>query len=628
MIIGTAGHIDHGKTALVKALTGIDADRLREEKLRGITIDLGFAYKPLPGGQILGFVDVPGHEKFIHNMLAGATGIDYVMLVVAADDGPMPQTREHLQILSLLGLSRGVVALTKTDLVGERQVNEAAAEIAALLKPTPLAAAQVIPVCSLSGEGLPELNENLAQAAKALPLAKPRGHFRLAVDRCFALRGIGVVVTGTVFSGQVRPGDKLAVSPSAITVRVRGIHAQNRVSISGQAGQRCALNLSGAEKNEIKRGDWILDPEIHAPTSRLDVKLTLLAEKEKPLAHWTPVHFHLGAADVQGRVALLESDTLQPGASAFAQIALDEAIGALKGDRFIIRDQSASRTIGGGIVLDPFAHERGRRKLERLKMLAALEQSDLKKLLELESAGLDLTRLARAWNLSQPELEALAKKVVRIQGAEKTIAFSHENWSRWLNELTTRLSESKSPNGITVEDLRSKVKLPKAAFAQAIEQLVSDKRVMREGATLRLPGQETGLTEEESALWGRVSALLNDAKLKPPKLSELAEQVKVDETKLKAQFKRFAQKDLLRQVSEQHYFLCETIAAIAQSAETLAQESAGGVFTVAQFRTASGLSRNLAVPVLEAFDRWGFTLRVGEGRKIRREWAVVSEQRS
>ena len=343
MIVGTAGHIDHGKTSLVKALTGIDADRLKEEKARGITIDLGFAYKPtadggalgfayqaLPDGTVLGFVDVPGHEKLVRNMLAGATGIDHVLLVVAADDGPMPQTREHLAILDLLGLTRGAVVLTKSDLVPDARLAEVRAEIDALLQPTGLAGSPVFAVSNLTGAGMAALEQHLLLAQQAQAPAAADGLFRLAVDRCFSLAGIGTVVTGTAVSGRVAVGDRVLVSPRKLPVRVRGLHAQNRESQQGLAGQRLALNLAatGLEKSDIARGDWIVAEAAHAATRRIDARLRLLAGEARDLAHWTPVHLHLGACDVGARVVLLEGPALAPGGSALVQLELNREIAA------------------------------------------------------------------------------------------------------------------------------------------------------------------------------------------------------------------------------------------------------------------------------------------------------------
>ena len=378
MIVGTAGHIDHGKTSLVKALTGVDADRLPQEKARGITLDLGYAYTPLADGAVLGFVDVPGHERLVHNMLAGATGIDFVLLVVAADDGPMPQTREHLQILDLLGLTRGAVALTKIDVVTAQRLADARSEIDALVHESPLRDAPVFPVSSQTGAGVDALRAHLNEETRRGPPRRVAGRFRLAIDRCFTLKGAGTVVTGSVHAGRVRVEDTLLLSPLGVAVRVRSIHAQDRPAQEGIAGQRCALNLTGVEfdKATVERGHWVLDPVLHAPTQRIDVRLCVVQSEPRALRHWTPVHVHLGALDVTGRVALLEAEALEPGASALAQLVLDRPVGALRGDRFVLRDQSATRAIGGGIVLDHCAPQRGRRNAQRLSVLRALELPD------------------------------------------------------------------------------------------------------------------------------------------------------------------------------------------------------------------------------------------------------------
>ena len=412
MIVGTAGHIDHGKTALVKALTGVDADRLKEEKARGITIDLGYAYSDLGDGRQLGFVDVPGHERFVHNMLAGATGIDAALLVVSAAEGIKPQTVEHLQILDLLGLDRGIVALTKADLANDDQQLERMAEIETLLATTSLRGAEIVPVSSVTGQGIDELKEKLLILGESGKGAA--GFARLAVDRCFVLSGAGVVVTGTVHAGEIRVDDRLLLTPSGIEARVRSLHAQNRAAAVGRAGERCALNLAGPRlsKEAIKRGDWVVSPELHAPTDRIDVRLSLLASEAHPLKHWSPVHVHLGSAHVMGRVALLEGEKLAPGDTALAQIVLDEKVGALAGDRVILRDPSATRTMAGAAVIDPFGPPRNRRAERRLAELAALAVNDdevLQRLLRLESGYVDAARFGLARNLRPAEVETLVQ---------------------------------------------------------------------------------------------------------------------------------------------------------------------------------------------------------------------------
>ncbi len=475
MIIGTAGHIDHGKTALVKALTGTDADRLAEEKRRGITIDLGFAYFPLSDGTVAGFVDVPGHERFIHNMLAGATGIDAVLLVIAADDGVKPQTREHLQILDLLGIKRGIVALTKADLADEGLIAQRRTEIEALLTGTGLAGAPILPVSSYAGAGIAELRAALEALKRDRPA--PSGYPRLAIDRSFSLAGTGLVVTGTLFSGTIRTDDRLMLSPPAIDLRVRSLHAQNRPANEAVEGQRCALNITGArlEKDRISRGDWILAPEIHAPTATLDVSLKLLACEEKPLKHWTPVHIHLAATHVTGRVALLEGDSIMPGEEAFAQLVLDNAIGALALDRIILRDIGAQRTIGGALVCDPFASPRQRRRPERLTLLRALRHptEEAAALLLSEKPGMiEETRFAEARNLTPAEAEALWRRLGAVR--KEGVAFSAVTWEAAQKEFYETLAafHAASPDvpGPHPERLRTLMpqRLTPAAFAAVL----------------------------------------------------------------------------------------------------------------------------------------------------------------
>ena len=378
MIVGTAGHIDHGKTALVRRLTGVDTDRLKEEKARGISIDLGFAYWPRPGGETIGFVDVPGHEGLVHNMLAGATGIDFVILVVAADDGVMPQTREHLAIMDLLGLRHGAVALNKCDLADEAQRAAAVAGIEAVLAGTGLEGAPIVPVSAVTGEGLAELTAHLDAAAARVAERPKAGLFRLAVDRCFTLAGLGTAVTGTVLSGSVGVDDRVVVSPSGLEARVRSINAQNSPVERGEAGQRCALVLSGPgiSKEAVSRGDVVVDPALHAPTSRIDARLRVLPSEPKPIGQWFPVKVHHAAAEVPGRIVVLRDQPIAPGETEYVQLVLERPIAAAVGDRFVVRDTSSSRTVGGGVLIDLRAPERRRRTPERRAEIEALARSE------------------------------------------------------------------------------------------------------------------------------------------------------------------------------------------------------------------------------------------------------------
>lgn len=410
MIVATAGHIDHGKTLLVRTLTGVDTDRLPEEKARGISIDLGFAYWPLPSGAVVGFVDVPGHERFIRNMLAGVCGIDFALLVVAADDGVMPQTVEHLHILDLLNIQRGIAAVTKVDRVAPERVAQVIADVEALLAGTRLDTAPVIPVSAVNGTGLDDLRHALVAAADAQSARSAEGqYFRLAIDRAFTVAGSGTVVTGTVFNGTAAPGDRLVVSPKGTPVRVRGIQMRGAAAERAQAGQRCALNLTGADLEAVARGDWVLHEAIHAPTQRFDARITVLAAEAQALDHWTPLHVHLATADVTARILIPRGGTIVPGATGIAQLLLDKPVGALHGDRFILRDQSARRTLGGGVIIDPLVRAGRRTAAARNAELAALDagpaETVLAELLKSQEQGVELARFQRAFNL-KPERAA------------------------------------------------------------------------------------------------------------------------------------------------------------------------------------------------------------------------------
>ena len=375
MIVATAGHVDHGKTALVRALTGVDTDRLPEEKKRGLTIDLGFAYHPLDDDHVLGFVDVPGHERFVRNMLAGVGSIDLALVVVAADDGVMPQTREHTAILDLLGVTECLAVVSKVDKVDADRAGEVSVEIDALLSATGMRGADIHQVSALSGAGMEALAGALRERALGLAARAANGRFRLCVDRAFMLRGAGLVVTGTVHAGSARRGERLVVTPSGHEARIRGIHAQDRPAEQALAGQRCALNLSGRdiESGAVTRGDWIVDRALHAPTDRLDVRLHVLPSEARALRHWTPVHAHLAASHSTARIAILETGSIAPGDGGRVQIVADHPLHALAGDRIVIRDQSATRTMGGGTVIDPFSPRRGRARPVRLAWLDAVE---------------------------------------------------------------------------------------------------------------------------------------------------------------------------------------------------------------------------------------------------------------
>ncbi len=360
VVIGTAGHIDHGKTALVRRLTGIDTDRLKEEKERGISIDLGFAHRTLPSGRRIAIVDVPGHERFVKNMLAGATGIDLVLLVVAADEGIMPQTREHLAIVNLLQIRRGVVALTKSDLVDEETLGVVMAEVEALLAPTPLRGIPIVSFSAVSGDGLEPLLDALDEAAGEAVGREESGPARLPIDRVFPVEGIGTVVTGTLWSGTVRPGDSLELLPAGKQVRVRQAQVHDRTVEAAHAGQRVALAIHGVPREQIERGDWLATPGTLRPSHILDVRIELLPSAPKPLGSRSRLRCHLGASEILGRAVLYDGDILSPGASSWAQLRLERAAVSSAGDRIVIRSCSPATTIAGATVVDPSPRKRAK----------------------------------------------------------------------------------------------------------------------------------------------------------------------------------------------------------------------------------------------------------------------------
>jgi selenocysteine-specific elongation factor len=570
-------------------------------------------------------------------MLAGATGIDHVVLVVAADDGPMPQTREHLAIIDLLGLTRGVVALTKADLVSPARLAEANAEVRALLAPTALSAADVLPVSSVTGSGLPALEAHLWSASASLPRAAERGHFRLAVDRSFSLAGIGTVVTGTAVAGRVSVGDKLLLSPAGKAVRVRGLHAQNRRADVGVAGQRLALNLAGVDKDEVARGDWIVAEPAHAPTQRLDARVRVLASEAQPLAHWTPVHLHLGAADVGARVVLLDKEPIAPGASALVQLELDRPIGALHADRFVLRDQSALRTIGGGTVLDPFALHARRRRVQRLPQLAALEQptptAALPALLALERPdGVDVARFAQGWNLLPDDAQALRDAVPQraLNDGKTTLAFAPGQIEKRIAQVAAVLAahHRKSPDspGLTAEALLRTLPAanrPSAAvFAAITREMVAGGTLQRHGPYLRLAGHEAALQGADHKLWERLRPWLAEGGWNhPPKLSDMLAR---DRKNLhRDQVVRLLQKasrlGKAYAVGAEYFVLSEHMLELATRAQALADADPHRRLNVKLYRESTGISRHLSIPLVEFFDHIGFTKRDSVGRKIRKD---------
>ena len=631
MIIGTAGHIDHGKTSLIKALTGTDADRLPEEKARGITVDLGFAYQHFADRPSLSFLDVPGHEKLIHNMLAGAIGMDFVVLVVAADDGVMPQTIEHLAVIDLIGIKRGVIALTKIDRVSQVRMIEVEAQIAALVAGTTLEAAAIVRVSSVTGAGIDVLAAILAEAARESGGRATGGHFRLAVDRCFTMPGIGLVVTGTVYSGTVTAGDTLLHSPSGSEVRVRGIRAENREAAAASAGQRCALNLVARrlEKDNVNRGDWILAGAAHAPTARFDVRLKLLACEQRALKHWTPVHVHVAAAGRTGRIALLGNAAIEPGQTALAQIVLDVPLGGLHGDRFVIRDQSALRTMGGGAIVDPFPPQRGARTPERLAVLAAMDHdapaAALAAQVAVSAHGVDLAHFRRARNLTGAEGDRLvASTGIRIvaTGASQ-LGLAAASWEQLKGEVVAHLTNYQqahqdSPGATSHELLRLFKDARRRILArEAVTALLESGDLRRSGQLLHLPGHEIKLSDSEQSLWIQIEEVLPQAGLDQPRVTTLAATLELEPAVLQPVLEKLGRVGRLRRVSKAYFMLPEVVDQLAEIAKRSSETHPQRLLTVGRLREETNMSRHMVMPLLEYFDKIGHTRRIKDGRQIR-----------
>ncbi len=635
MIVGTAGHIDHGKTSVVKALTGVDTDRLKEEKERGITVDLGFAYLPTGSGPSIGFVDVPGHERLVRNMLAGATAIDHVLLVIAADDGPMPQTREHLAILNLLALRHGTVALTKCDLVEPGRLETARSEITALLRGTCLEDAPIFAVSSLAGTGMAELTAHLhdVQATFAPHTSRLETGFRLSIDRCFSLAGVGTVVTGGCFSGSVSVGDQLTLSPSGKEVRVRGIHAQNQKAETGQAGHRLAINLAGVEKSEISRGDWLLTAALHMPTQRVDGRMRLLASEPTDLAQWTAVHVHIGAEDVLAHVLVLEGGSVKPGAEALIQLELERPISTLFGDRFVLRDASGQRTLGGGVVIDALAAPAKRKKPQRVALLRALDNPDAAQAIAAELAlhlpgGVDGNQFFKQRNLKAGAQTAILNDVSHqmLTLGGRSFAFDPVRIQTFTSATleTLKRFHAKSPDspGLSRDQLHRQVKERPYAplFDALLETLIQRRDIKRSGPHYSLATHVVELQGIEKQIWERIKPWLDESGIHPPKLSDLMLR---DRSLRKDQVDRTLQR-LVRMgkghlVGPEYFIQSRFFLDLALKAQELALADANQRLNVKELRETVGTSRHLSMPLVEYFDQIGLTQRDEVGRHFRRD---------
>jgi selenocysteine-specific elongation factor len=621
VIIALAGHVDHGKTALIRALTGIDADRLPEEKQRGMTIDLGFAHVRLKSGALVGFVDVPGHERFLSNMLAGVLSIDTVLLVIAADDGPMPQTREHLAILRLTGVSDIAVVISKIDRVDAMRLDAVRTAVLDLLAAAGYLAPPLMEASSMTGDGIPAVLSFIEAKAASHRSRDASGGFRLAIDRSFSPTGAGLVVTGTVASGVVTVGDRLLLSPSRLAARVRGIQVHNEPATTARAGDRCALAIAGPriERAKLKRGDWLIDPALHAPTQRIDALVR--ATEDRGPRHAARMHVHFGAASLTARALSHSGRDLAPDESGVVTLVLDKPGACLYGDRLILRDDSTGRVVAGGHVIDPFSPDRRVRREQRAASLAAHAIADpttaFHALLAAEEWA-DLRRFIVARNLANDFVPDTVGDAIRI-GSE--ILVSAETITRVSDGLTRHLAgwHAAHPDQMgpgKSELLRAGRPIPANIVEAVLDVARAHGDIVRDGVTWRLPDHRPVLPPADEALWPRVETALSESGSRPPRVRELAETMKLTPEAMEALLIRYERFGRLLRVASNRFFLPETIVVLGEIAHELAVNSEEAGFTAAEFNRRSGIGRNLTIIVLEYLDSIGVTRRSGDLRHV------------
>ncbi len=626
IILGTAGHIDHGKSTLVKALTGIDPDRLKEEKERGITIDLGFADLKFDD-LVVGIVDVPGHERLVKNMLAGAAGIDMVLLTIAADESVMPQSREHLAICNLLGIKDGIVVLTKSDLVDEEWLELALDDAKDFVKGSFLENAEIIPVSSKTGENIDVLREKIKSTANKVKEKTVGGLFRLPVDRVFSLKGFGTVVTGTVVAGAVSLDSSIEILPSGLKGKVRGLHSHGMAQESARAGQRTAINIQGIEKDEIRRGDIVAEPGRFLVTDKIDVSLSLLQDSP-PVKNRSTIHFHGGTSETTARVIIYGLDMeeknrqeIKGGERAYCQLRLSRKIVAMSGDRFIIRRFSPVETIGGGLVLDP--SPKRRRKKDGLSDLVIYNRGSLKEMIyeKINAAGIEgiTAKSIEGWKNEELKvihgiIESLSVKgkIADIQG----MLFSSSIIDFLKSDITLRVKEFHKNFpvrvGITREELKTHFKgLDRKIFINLlseIDELVTEKEIVR------LKSFKAALTDIDKVIRQKLISALDKAGCQPPLKNELAKNLSINEKEMEDILKLLAKEDALIRINDSLYLLKEHYNIIIDKIKAFSKTNSE--ITVAEFRDMIGTSRKYALPFLEYMDSKRITIRVGDKRKI------------
>ncbi len=627
LIIGTAGHIDHGKTTLVKRLTGIETDRLKEEKQRGISIELGFAPFALPNGQKAAIVDVPGHERFIRHMLAGAFGIDMVLFTIAADEGVMPQTREHGDIIELLGIDKGIIVITKKDMVDDEWLMLVEDEIEEYIDTTPLKGAPIIAVSAVTGEGIPELMQAIEQVASTVTEKPLMGKARLPIDRVFTIAGFGTVVTGTLWSGQIKVGDTMELMPVQKSVKIRTLQVHNEKVDTAYAGQRVAVNLQGIEVSEIKRGYLLAESGYLTPSYRVDTRLRLLESSSRTLLNWNRIRFHLGTDEALGRIVLLDRDELIPGEEAYAQLVLEKPVVAFKGDPFVIRYYSPVDTIGGGTIIDPNAPKQKRFKEEVLNDLIVKEEGSLYDLVlhELETSltGLSMAELAKKTAgdeaLINKEIQLLIddEKIVEIgdKGGLYLSARALELiYEQMVKTMTDYFNKYPLRWGYPKEDMRTRLfgNFNPKTFNSVVKYLEETGRLGTKSNLVNVPGWKTEPGEKEKRAINQIHKLMEDDLFAPPEIEQMTNTTGLNESQLNEILAYMVGQGQLVKITEGLYFARE---AIDKGQDLLNKHfNQEKELTLATARDILNTSRKYALPLIEYYDRIHFTRRVGDIR--------------
>lgn len=627
MIIATAGHVDHGKTSLIRQLTGVETDTLAEERERGLSINLGYAYLPRPRGTPLGFIDVPGHQRFINTMISGISGIDMGLLVVAADDGPMPQTIEHLDVLDILGVEQLTAVISKTDRASAARISEVTRQTRDLLAARRWQDTAFFPVCNQDGNGVDALQHYLIQHAEQLRKQRNGGGFRLSIDRCFTARGSGLVVTGTASAGTVHKGDKLLLLPAQLEVRVRGLRAHDQDADTAEAGQRVALNLSGKiEKSAIERGDWLVDPACALSSSRLDVAFSLLPGAPFPLKHLSPVKLYIAARRVAARLAIVEGaeGRLRPGNHCLAQLILEKPVSAILGERFLLRDQAENVILGGGQVLDPQGPKYGKSRPDRLAWLHAMQLPTAKASLASLIAQEQLVDLDRFWRIRNhpgiPDGANLPSDAKCFEGEGRHWAVAHALWSKAVQQCRQRIDSwhqaHPSSPGIRMSELKpalAEVMAPPLAMAALVSLLQTDELHLRDGHISR-NGFQPAESGEALAHWQKLRRHLEQCHYQIPLFSELLAATRIPEAALRQVVKAATASGDLHRLNDNRYALPQQLLYFSQRVVQAADE--GEDLSVVALKTHFGSGRKLTIELLEYFDSIQFTRRQGDRRIV------------